>query len=67
MICGTNAYVTKDDIELYEKVRDISNWDAKMQNDHLRVYGTSFQAWWSRWIDTVTKILNEGGDICMEQ
>ena len=66
VICGSNAYVTKDDIELYEKVRDISNWDAKMQNDLLRVYGQSLQALWSRWIDAVTKILNdEGGDICM--
>ena len=65
VIWGANAYVTKDDIELYEKIRDISNWGTKMQIELLRVYGPSLQALWSRWIDTVTKILNEGGDICM--
>ena len=51
IIWGSNAYVTKDDIELFEKTRDVSNWSRRMRETMENIYGDSFQSLWSRWID----------------
>ena len=31
VIWGSNSYVTKDDVELMNKVRDLSKWSARMR------------------------------------
>lgn len=31
VVWGANATVTKEDIELYEKIRDTSKWNPKMR------------------------------------
>ena len=51
IIWGSNAYVTKDDIELFEKTRDVSNWSRRMRETMENIYVDSFQSLWSRWID----------------
>lgn len=66
VIWGTNAYITQDDIALYEKTRDILTWSPKMRDPLFNIYGPSLQGLWSGWIDAVSKMFaRNGGDICM--
>ena len=69
VVWGANAYVTKDDIALFEKTRDISNWSQRMRDPMEKVYGDSFQTLWSDWIDGLTAIYEKrkNGDLCLEE
>ena len=69
VIWGSNAYVTKDDIELFEKTRDVSNWSQRMRETMERIYGDSFQSLWSRWINAMKDIYEsrKDGDLCLEE
>ena len=69
IIWGSNAYVTKEDIELFEKTRDISNWSQRMREPMEMIYGDSFQSLWSDWLDSMREIYErrKGGDLCLEE
>lgn len=69
IIWGSNAYVTKDDIELFKKTRDVSNWSQRMRETMERIYGDSFQSLWSEWIDAMKDIYEKrkDGDLCLEE
>lgn len=67
---GANAFVTRDDVELYEKTRDISTWSAKMKDPLVKVYGDerSLQELWSSWMDSIIEFQAQNdGDICIGQ
>ena len=71
VIWGSNAYryVTKDDIELFEKTRDVNNWSQRMRETMEKIYGDSFQSLWSKWIDAMKEIYEKrkDGDLCLEE
>lgn len=65
VVWGSNSYVTKEEIESYNIVRDISKWSPRMRQPMIEMYGKEyFQATWSAWIDACQRIYKEqGGDI----
>ena len=69
IVWGSNAYMTKDDIELFEKTRDVSNWGQRMREQMEKIYGNSFQKLWSDWIDGMKAIYDrrKDGDLCLEE
>ena len=69
VIWGSTAFITKDDIELWERTRDTSYWNQQLRAAMQNVYGDSFESLWFRYIDTVKDIheKRKDGDLCMEE
>ena len=60
IIWGANAYVTEEDMELYEKLRDISNWSERMRSSMEQMYGLErLQELWNAWLDSMKRYLTE--------
>ncbi|XP_041791421.1 valacyclovir hydrolase isoform X1 [Chelmon rostratus] len=68
VVWGANAFISQHDLELYNVVRDISNWSAKMRQPMEEVYGAEvFAKIWEAWVDGVTQFAKRPeGSICME-
>jgi len=68
VVWGSNAYVTENDINLYEQIRDIQKWSPRMRQPFIDLYGEKyFTETWNAWIDSFHMILKENnGDICRE-
>lgn len=68
VIWGSNAFVSKQDLELYNAVRDISQWSARMRQPMEEVYGAEiFAKTWEGWVDGISQFgENPKGDICMK-
>ncbi|XP_066254415.1 valacyclovir hydrolase [Euwallacea similis] len=65
VVWGANAFVTSDDIALYEKIRDLSAWSEKMKNPLIKLYTEKgLTVMWNEWCDTMIKIYENGGNIC---
>lgn len=69
VVWGSNAYVTKEDIDLFEKTRDVSNWSQRMRETMENIYGDEFQQLWSAWVDGMRDIFDkrDDGDLCLEE
>lgn len=69
VIWGSNAYVIKEEIEIYESIRDVSKWSEKMRQPMEEMYGKEgFPKLWSEWIDALKAIYTErGGNICKDK
>ncbi|CRL07615.1 CLUMA_CG020580, isoform A [Clunio marinus] len=65
-IFGSNAYLIADEIKMFESIRDISKWSAKMRDPLEKLYGAEyFKTNWEKWIDTFKEIYEKNnGDIC---
>lgn len=63
---GSNAFVVEDEIKIYEKIRDVSQWSAKMREPLEKLYGAEyFEETWEKWTDTFGEIYKERrGDLC---
>ena len=54
VVWGANAYITQEDIEAYEKIRNIDNWSDAMRKPFIEVYGEEyFRRQFSLWVDAV--------------
>ena len=69
VVWGSNAYVTKDDIVLFEKTRDVSNWSQRMRQTMENIYADLFPSLWCRWIDSMKEIYRtrKDGDLCLQE
>ena len=69
IVWGSNAYVDKEDIELFEKTRDVSNWSQRMREAMEVLYGDSFPKLWSNWVDGMLATFErrKNGDLCMAE
>jgi valacyclovir hydrolase len=67
VIFGGNAYMSANDAEAFESLRDISKWSKRMLETHLPVYGDDLQTMWSSATDGWLAIIAAGGDVCMEE
>ena len=67
-IFGSNAYIVDDEIKIYNSIRDISKWSAKMREPLEKLYGADyFKKTWERWVDTFISIYAEKkGDLCLK-
>ena len=66
VIWGSNAFVSKVDIECFEKTRDIMNWNRTMREHFEGIYGSDFGPLWSEWIDSMINVFKDGGNLCQE-
>ena len=71
VIWGSTAYVTKDDIEIWERTRDNSYWNQQIRAELQNIYTDSFESLWFRYVDTVKDIYEKRKDgdlyMCMEE
>jgi len=60
VIWGANAFVTQEDAELYEKIRNIDNWSEAMRKPFIDVYGEEyFRTQFSLWVDAICTYLKK--------
>eukprot|EP00914_Ancora_sagittata_P018675 GHVO01037016.1.p1 GENE.GHVO01037016.1~~GHVO01037016.1.p1 ORF type:complete len:323 (+),score=36.78 GHVO01037016.1:46-1014(+) len=66
VVWGANAFVTKEEIEIYEKIRDVNQWSGMMRKPFEDVYGPEyFSEQFGNWVDAFSKYeTNPDGDIC---
>ncbi|RZC32046.1 valacyclovir hydrolase [Asbolus verrucosus] len=68
IIWGANAYVIPEEIQSYEKIRDISQWSDRMKAPLIKLYTEEgLQTMWNNWCDALNQIfIKSGGDLCKE-
>uniref|UniRef100_A0A8C5QCU2 AB hydrolase-1 domain-containing protein n=1 Tax=Leptobrachium leishanense TaxID=445787 RepID=A0A8C5QCU2_9ANUR len=68
VVWGANAYVTEEDLKLYNAVKDVSKWSEKMRKPMEALYGKeyftkTFEAWVEA-MNTFTSRPDGKGNIC---
>uniref|UniRef100_A0A3Q4I4Y4 Biphenyl hydrolase like n=1 Tax=Neolamprologus brichardi TaxID=32507 RepID=A0A3Q4I4Y4_NEOBR len=68
VVWGANAFVSQQDLKLYNGVRDVSKWSARMRQPMEEVYGVQvFAKLWEAWVDGMAQFVHRPeGSICME-
>uniref|UniRef100_UPI0037E704D3 valacyclovir hydrolase n=1 Tax=Semicossyphus pulcher TaxID=241346 RepID=UPI0037E704D3 len=68
VVWGANAYVTQQDLQIYEGVRDVSGWSARMRQPMEEVYGAeTFARTWEAWVDCFAEFgKRPEGSVCIE-
>ena len=70
VVWGSNAYVSQEDIENVERVRDVSQWSTKMRVPMETLYGGEFPGMWSNLADALGDLYGDPvrrGDICIQE
>ncbi|XP_072535513.1 valacyclovir hydrolase isoform X2 [Salminus brasiliensis] len=68
VVWGSNAYVSEQDVKIYNAIRDVSLWSERMRKPMEEMYGTQyFTQTWERWVDGISQFTrNPQGSICTE-
>ena len=67
VVWGGNAYVSKEDIECYSKIRNLSKWSKKMFEPLEQEYGREgLHQLWNSWLDVLEEVYHSGGNICKD-
>ena len=65
VIFGSNAYLIEEELKIYDGIRDVNKWSAKMREPLEKLYGADyFRENWEKWIDTFKEIYEKDGDLC---
>jgi len=65
VVFGSNAYISKHDIDMIDKVSDVSQWSERMKKPMYEMYGDRFPTLWTAWCTAYRDIYNNNnGDIC---
>ncbi|KAG9479311.1 hypothetical protein GDO78_012793, partial [Eleutherodactylus coqui] len=67
VVWGANAYVTAEDLTLYNAVKDVTNWSPKMRKPMEDIYGMEYFAnTFSAWVEAMTHFVSrsDAGNIC---
>lgn len=66
LIFGSNAYLVEEELKIYDGIRDVNKWSAKMREPLEKLYGADyFRENWEKWIDTFKEIYDKkNGDLC---
>jgi len=68
VVFGIQASITKEDVDMYEGMRDVEQaWSKRMLATHRAVYGDDVQPMWSSFCDAMKMIYEGGGDFCTAQ
>ena len=70
VVWGSNAYVSKADVDLVEKARNVADWSPRMRVAMETVYGEDFPEIWSHWMDAFVGVHfdpNRKGDLCTKE
>ena len=68
VVWGANTFVTPEEVEIYEKIRNIDNWSDAMRRPFVEVYGEDyFRTQFSLWVDAITNYLKkyDGSIFCL--
>lgn len=67
-IFGSNAFIIEEELKIYDSIRDVNKWSAKMREPLEKLYGVeNFKNNWEKWVDTFKLIYKErDGDLCKE-
>ncbi|XP_036438174.1 valacyclovir hydrolase [Colossoma macropomum] len=68
VVWGSNAYVSEQDLKIYNAIRDVSMWSERMRRPMEQMYGPEyFSQTWKRWVDGISRFAdNPQGNICRE-
>ncbi|KAM4705026.1 valacyclovir hydrolase [Rhinophrynus dorsalis] len=68
VVWGSNAYVTEEDVKLYDAVKDVSKWSEKMRKPMEDLYGREyFSNTWKAWVEAVSLFTSRpDGNICRQ-
>ncbi|XP_033110044.1 valacyclovir hydrolase-like isoform X2 [Anneissia japonica] len=69
VIWGANAFVAQEDLDMYDKTKNINDWSQRMKQPMIDMYGEEyFQQTWLGWVEGITNIYTENkGDLCSKQ
>eukprot|EP00929_Paragymnodinium_shiwhaense_P120046 TRINITY_DN91955_c0_g1_i1.p1 TRINITY_DN91955_c0_g1~~TRINITY_DN91955_c0_g1_i1.p1 ORF type:complete len:295 (-),score=72.65 TRINITY_DN91955_c0_g1_i1:261-1145(-) len=68
VVFGIQGYITKEDVDTYESMRDVTKaWSKRMLETHRAVYGDDVQPMWNSFCDAMKTIYEAGGDFCMKE
>lgn len=57
VIFGSNAYILDEELKIYDGIRDVSKWSARMREPLEKLYGAEyFKTKWAEWVDTFKAI-----------
>ncbi|WAR12425.1 BPHL-like protein [Mya arenaria] len=60
VVWGSNAYITKKDMDVYNGIKDISNWNERTRSPFLAIYGERyFREQWHNWVEAVENYLDK--------
>ncbi|XP_015430846.1 PREDICTED: valacyclovir hydrolase [Dufourea novaeangliae] len=65
---AANAYVTPEELEIYQKYRNVDTWSEKMRAPMIAIYGEEyFRKTWSDWVEAFSRISKkQNGDLCRD-
>ena len=67
VIWGGNAYVSKEDVECVNKIRDLSKWSKKALEPMEQEYGREgLYQLWNSWLDALEEVYHSDGNICKD-
>ncbi|XP_019740765.1 valacyclovir hydrolase [Hippocampus comes] len=68
VVWGANAFVSPQDLDIYNAVRDVSKWSAGMRAPMEAVYGARlFAQTWEAWVDGIAQFVHRPeGNICID-
>ncbi|XP_077389841.1 valacyclovir hydrolase isoform X1 [Festucalex cinctus] len=68
LVWGSNAFVSQKDLDIYNSVRDVSRWSARMRAPMEAVYGAQvFAKTWQAWVDGIAQFARRPkGNICID-
>ncbi|KAM3959760.1 valacyclovir hydrolase [Aphomia sociella] len=68
VIWGSNSFILPQEIDLYNKVRDVESWSKKMREPMIQIYGDDFPNYWIKWTDGMVALYKaKDGNICSER
>jgi len=68
VVFGSNAYVSKKDLELLKPILNLDNWSDRMKQPMIDMYGSKFAQMWREWGEEYIRIgRTNHGDICRDE
>lgn len=68
VVWGSNAFVSQQDLDICNAVRDVAKWSMRMRQPMEEVYGAEgFAKTWEAWVDGIAQFAKRPeGSICIE-
>lgn len=68
VVWGSNAYVSQQDLSIYNAIRDVSCWSERIRKPMEEMYGVElFRKTWEAWVDGIGQFAQRPkGSICIE-
>lgn len=64
---GGNSFLTAEDIEIFNEMRDLATWSPRAVEPLRVAYGEDLEGLWSSYIDGLESIYAQGGELYRQQ